>query len=96
MRVTENFSARVTSKLFEKQIREVVSSNFLWFVAISTFPARRQAMADQVNRIADGLAREVEEAMQKDIMETVGNLESFVKTIGKPYQDAAQKDWTNF
>jgi hypothetical protein len=24
-------------------------------------------------------------------METVGNLENFVKTIGKPYQDAAQK-----
>ncbi|KAJ6337113.1 hypothetical protein OIU76_006894 [Salix suchowensis] len=24
------------------------------FVAISTFPARRQAMVDQVNRIADG------------------------------------------
>jgi hypothetical protein len=33
MRVTENFSARVTSKLFEKQIREVVSSNFLWSCA---------------------------------------------------------------
>jgi hypothetical protein len=48
-------------------------------------------MVDQVNRIADGLAGEVEEAMQKDLMETVGNLENFVKTIGKPYQDAAQK-----
>ena len=48
-------------------------------------------MVDQVNRIADGLAREVEEAMQKDLMETVGNLENFVKTIGRPYQDAAQK-----
>ena len=33
MRVTENFCARVTSKLFEKQIREVVSSNFLWSCA---------------------------------------------------------------
>ncbi|KAI5597175.1 hypothetical protein BDE02_02G050300 [Populus trichocarpa] len=123
MRVTENFCARVTSKLFEKQIREVflgtfgrlgaanLSASLLTsvlpttledllvlglctaggFVAISTFPARRQAMVDQVNRIADGLAGEVEEAMQKDLMETVGNLENFVKTIGKPYQDAAQK-----
>ncbi|KAG6783925.1 hypothetical protein POTOM_009607 [Populus tomentosa] len=128
MRVTKNFSARFTSKLFEKQIREVflgtfgrlgaagLSASLLTsvlpptledllvlglctaggFVAISTFPARRQPMVDQVNRIADGLSREVEEAMQKDIMETVGNLENFVKTIGKPYQDAAQKDWTNF
>ena len=48
-------------------------------------------MVDQVNRIADGLAREVEEAMQKDLMKTVGNVENFVRTIGKPYQDAAQK-----
>ncbi|KAJ6685081.1 TRANSMEMBRANE GTPASE FZO [Salix purpurea] len=53
--------------------------------------ARRRAMVDQVNRIADGLAREVEEAMQKDLMKTVGNVENFVRTIGKSYQDAAQK-----
>ncbi|CAK7346601.1 unnamed protein product [Dovyalis caffra] len=122
-RVIENFSAGATSKLFEKQIREVflgtfgglgaagLSASLLTsvlpttledllalglcsaggFIAISTFPARRQAIADKVNRIADGLAREVEEAMQKDLMETVGNLENFVKTIGKPYQDAAQE-----
>ncbi|KAB5557434.1 hypothetical protein DKX38_008343 [Salix brachista] len=61
------------------------------FIAISSFPARRQAIVDRVNEIADGLAREVEEAMQNDLMETVGNLENFVKTIGKPYQDAAQE-----
>lgn len=61
------------------------------FIAISTFPVRRQAIVDKVNKIADGLAREVEEAMQNDLMETVGNLENFVKTIGKPYQDAAQE-----
>lgn len=48
-------------------------------------------MVDKVNRIADGFAREVEEAMRKDLAETVENLENFVKTIGKPYQDAAQK-----
>ncbi|KAJ6681361.1 TRANSMEMBRANE GTPASE FZO [Salix koriyanagi] len=61
------------------------------FIAISSFPARKQAIVDKVNEIADGLAREVEEAMQNDLMETVGNLENFVKTIGKPYQDAAQE-----
>ncbi|KAJ6306664.1 hypothetical protein OIU78_021892 [Salix suchowensis] len=61
------------------------------FIAISSFPARRQAIVDKVNEIADGLAREVEEAMQNDLMETVGNLENFVRTIGKPYQDAAQE-----
>jgi hypothetical protein len=30
IRVIENISAGATSKLFEKQIREAVSSNFLW------------------------------------------------------------------
>jgi hypothetical protein len=30
IRVIENLSAGATSKLFEKQIREAVSSNFLW------------------------------------------------------------------
>ncbi|KAJ4843024.1 hypothetical protein Tsubulata_045568 [Turnera subulata] len=61
------------------------------FIAISTFPARRRAMVEKVNRIADGFAREVEEAMQKDLLETVERMEKFVNTIGRPYQDAAQK-----
>lgn len=47
-------------------------------------------MIDKVNRIADDLAREVEDAMQKDLFETIDSLEKFVKDIGKPYQDAAQ------
>ncbi|CAN1729172.1 Probable transmembrane GTPase FZO-like, chloroplastic, partial [Linum perenne] len=61
------------------------------YIAILNFPARRRAMMDKVNKIADGLALEVEEAMQKDLSETLGNLDNFVKTIGKPYQDAAQE-----
>lgn len=47
-------------------------------------------MIEKVNKIADGLAREIEEAMQKDLQETVGHLENFVTKVGKPYQDAAQ------
>ncbi|CAN1176819.1 Probable transmembrane GTPase FZO-like, chloroplastic, partial [Linum perenne] len=61
------------------------------YIAILNFPARRRAMMDKVNKIADGLALEVEEAMQKDLSETLGNLDNFVKTIGKPYQDEAQE-----
>ncbi|CAL1382954.1 unnamed protein product [Linum trigynum] len=61
------------------------------YIAILNFPVRRRAMIVKVNKIAVGLALEVEEAMQKDLSETVKNLEKFVKTIGKPYQDAAQE-----
>lgn len=48
-------------------------------------------MIDKVKRTADVLAREVEEAMQKDLSEAIGNMESFVKNISQPYQDTAQQ-----
>ncbi|KAJ9171956.1 hypothetical protein P3X46_015250 [Hevea brasiliensis] len=65
------------------------------FIAISNFPSRKRGVIDKICRIADGLAREVEEAMQKDLLETAANLENFVKTIGKPYQDASQQRLDN-
>ncbi|PHT72692.1 hypothetical protein T459_23477 [Capsicum annuum] len=59
-------------------------------LAVSNFSSRRQQVVDKVKRTADGLAREIEEAMQKDLLETTRNVEDFVKLIGKPYQDRAQ------
>ncbi|KAK3001161.1 hypothetical protein RJ639_021757 [Escallonia herrerae] len=59
-------------------------------IAISKFSARRQQVVDKVKRTADALARELEEAMEKDLLETTESLENFVKLIGKPYQDSAQ------
>lgn len=59
-------------------------------LAVSNFPARRQQVVKKVKRTADGLAREIEEAMQKDLLETMAYLEDIVKFIGKPYQEAAQ------
>lgn len=60
-------------------------------LAISKFPARRQVVVDKVKRTADALGRELEEAMQKDLVETKESLENFVKLIGKPYQVLAQQ-----
>ncbi|CAL2280867.1 unnamed protein product [Prunus armeniaca] len=60
-------------------------------LAVSKFPTRRQEMIDKVKRTADVLAREVEEAMQKDLSEAIENMESFVKNISQPYQDTAQQ-----
>ncbi|KDP21464.1 hypothetical protein JCGZ_21935 [Jatropha curcas] len=65
------------------------------FIAVSNFPSRKRGMIDKVSKIADGLAREIEKAMQKDLLETAANLENFVITIGKPYQDAAQQRLNN-
>ncbi|KAM1001779.1 hypothetical protein ACFX13_008347 [Malus domestica] len=60
-------------------------------LAISKFPARRQEMIEKVKRTADALAREVEEAMQNDLSEAIGNMEIFVKNVSQPYQDTAQQ-----
>lgn len=60
-------------------------------LAISNFPARRQRVVDKVKRTADALACKLEDAMQKDLLETTESLEKYVKLIGKPYQDLAQE-----
>lgn len=45
---------------------------------------------DKVKRTANALARELEEAMQKDLVEATSRLSNFVTLIGKPYKEAAQ------
>lgn len=59
-------------------------------LAVSNFSSRRQQVVDKVKRTADGLARELEEAMQKELLDTTSNVEDFVKLISKPYQVRAQ------
>lgn len=59
-------------------------------LAISNFPTRRKEVADKVKRAALALERELEEAMQKDLLNTLENLERLVELMGRPYQDAAQ------
>lgn len=60
------------------------------YLAISNFPARRQRVIDKVRRKADALAYELEEAMKKDLIEAIENLDTFVEVLSKPYQDEAQ------
>lgn len=45
---------------------------------------------DKVKRTANALARELEEAMQKDLVEATDSLSRFVTLIGKPYKETAQ------
>lgn len=44
-----------------------------------------------MNRIAESLARELDEAMHKDLLKTITDLEHFVFSTSKPYQNAAQQ-----
>lgn len=47
-------------------------------------------MIEKVKRTADVLARELEEAMQKDLLEAIENMEKFVEIVAEPYQEVAQ------
>ncbi|XP_071738249.1 probable transmembrane GTPase FZO-like, chloroplastic [Rutidosis leptorrhynchoides] len=60
------------------------------YIAIASFPVRRQKVIDKVKRTADSLARKLDEAMQKDLLETTESLANYVKLVGKPYQELAQ------
>ncbi|KZV32417.1 hypothetical protein F511_03700 [Dorcoceras hygrometricum] len=59
-------------------------------LAISNFPASRQRVIDKVKRTANALARQIDEAMQNDLLETTSSLNNFVTLIGKPYQKLAE------
>ncbi|ESW16628.1 hypothetical protein PHAVU_007G172000 [Phaseolus vulgaris] len=60
------------------------------YLAISSFPGRRQRVIDKVKRKADNLAYELEEAMKKDLTEAIESLDTFVKVLSKPYHDEAE------
>ncbi|XP_047152297.1 probable transmembrane GTPase FZO-like, chloroplastic [Vigna umbellata] len=65
------------------------------YLAISTFPGRRQRVIDKVKRKADNLAYELEEAMKKDLTEAIESLNTFVKVLSEPYHDEAQNRLNN-
>lgn len=60
-------------------------------LAISNFPVRRQRAVEKVKRTVDALARELEEAMQKDLAVTIENIDKYVTFIAKPYQEKMQQ-----
>ncbi|WOK99114.1 putative transmembrane GTPase FZO-like, chloroplastic isoform X1 [Canna indica] len=60
------------------------------WLAISNFPSRRKVATEKVCRVADKLAGEITEAMEKELELNIGNLNQFVEVISKPYADAAQ------
>jgi len=60
------------------------------YVAIANFPYRRQAIIGKVNKVADALAQQLEDAMQKDLSDATSNLVNFVNIVAKPYREEAQ------
>uniref|UniRef100_A0A1J3I5A0 Uncharacterized protein in xynA 3'region n=1 Tax=Noccaea caerulescens TaxID=107243 RepID=A0A1J3I5A0_NOCCA len=60
------------------------------YVAVANFPYRRQAIIGKVNKVADALAQQLEDAMQKDLSDAKNNLVNFVNIVAKPYREEAQ------
>lgn len=58
---------------------------------ISNFPGRRTEARKKIEKVADALAQEVEQAMKKDLIQSTEKLAHFVQSISKPYREAAQQ-----
>ncbi|XP_045808874.1 probable transmembrane GTPase FZO-like, chloroplastic [Trifolium pratense] len=87
------FSASLLTSVLQTTLEDLLALGICsvgGYVAISNFPSRRRRVIDKVKRKADTLAYELEEAMKRDLTEAVENLDTFVRVIGKPYQDQAQ------
>ncbi|KAJ3676280.1 hypothetical protein LUZ60_003692 [Juncus effusus] len=61
------------------------------FLVISNFPSRKKQAVDKIAKVADALALEVEEAMQKDLKQSSQKLSRFVESVCEPYREAAQR-----
>lgn len=59
-------------------------------MTVANFPYRRQAIIGKVNKVADALAQQLEDAMQKDLSDATNNLVNFVNIVAKPYREEAQ------
>lgn len=72
----------------DEGIDDLFVSNSL--LAVSNLPARRKELIDKVKMAADMLSVELEEAMCKDRLQAVEDLQQLVEFYARPYQDAAQ------
>ncbi|AES60902.1 probable transmembrane GTPase FZO-like, chloroplastic [Medicago truncatula] len=87
------FSASLLTSVLQTTLEDLLALGICsvgGYIAISNFPSRRRRVIDKVKRKADTLANELEEAMKRDLTEAVENLDTFVRVIGKPYQDQVQ------
>lgn len=87
-------SASLLTSVLPTTVEDLLALSFCsagGFLAISRFPARRKEAIEKVRRVADGLAHEIEDAMQKDLLHSTEKLTHFVEVISKPYQDAVEQ-----
>nr|XP_029121551.1 probable transmembrane GTPase FZO-like, chloroplastic isoform X2 [Elaeis guineensis] len=87
-------SASLLTSVLPTTVEDLIALSFCsagGFLAISKFPTRRKEAIQKVRRVADSLAREIEDGMQKDLQHSTEKLTHFVEIISKPYQDAAQR-----
>ncbi|WZZ11682.1 hypothetical protein YC2023_097603 [Brassica napus] len=59
-------------------------------LALGLCSAGGQAIIGKVNKVADALAQQLEDAMQKDLSDATNNLVNFVNIVAKPYREEAQ------
>lgn len=62
------------------------------FVGVWNLPLRRADIKKKVKRVADSLTRQFQEAMQKELQESIDMVKADVEALTRPYHKAAEEE----
>ncbi|KAK9161185.1 hypothetical protein Syun_007526 [Stephania yunnanensis] len=88
-------SASLLTSVLETTLEDLLALGFCSAGGYLCYQISRHVgkeVTEKINRSADALARELEDAMLQDLKETIAILENFVKVISEPYMKAVQQN----
>lgn len=62
------------------------------FVGIWSLPSKRQDVKNKINKVADGIGRQLGQAMQTDLQQSLDRLREDIKSMTTPYRIAADAE----
>jgi uncharacterized coiled-coil DUF342 family protein len=62
------------------------------FFFVWTLPSRRQDVKKKIYKVADNIGRQLSNAMQSDLQESLDNLREEIKALTTPYRKAAEAE----
>ncbi|KAH9552434.1 hypothetical protein CY35_09G066500 [Sphagnum magellanicum] len=88
-------SASVLTSILPTTVEDLVALGICsagGFVGVWNLPLRRADIKKKVKRVADSLTRQFQEAMQKELQESIDMVKAEVEALTRPYHKAAEEE----
>lgn len=88
-------SASVLTSILPTTVEDLVALGICsagGFVGVWNLPLRRADIKKKVKRVADSLTRQFQEAMQKELQESIDMVKAEVEALTKPYHKDAEEE----